>query len=110
MFDWSSNPIWLGGALTSRALAAVGSFFLPLMGPARYSFALAFICFTIATAILPVRIGKWDTTVVDAWLQVAVPGLFTLSVGLYAWRRGLGGFRASEFLPTSSVFIAVAYR
>ena len=76
---WVSNPIWVGGSLTIVALATIGEFFTPLTGVSKYLFALAFIWFTIGTAIISLRYGKWVPTV-GAWARGAVLGFFTISV------------------------------
>ena len=55
---WVSNPIWVGGSLTIVALATIGEFFTPLTGVSKYLFALAFIWFTIGTAIISLRYGS----------------------------------------------------
>jgi amino acid transporter len=102
---WVSNPIWVGGSLTIVALATIGEFFTPLSGVSKYIFALAFIWFTIATAIVSLRYGKWVPTV-GAWARGLVLGFFTLSVAIYAAHHGIHGFGAHDFSPTYAVFIA----
>ncbi|MGD0998912.1 MAG: amino acid permease, partial [Thermoleophilia bacterium] len=102
---WVSNPIWVGGSLTIVALATIGEFFTPLTGISKYLFALAFIWFTIGTAIISLRYGKWVPTV-GAWARGAVLGFFTISVIVYAARHGVHGFGAGDFSPTYAVFIA----
>jgi amino acid transporter len=102
---WVSNPIWVGGSLTIVALATIGEFFTPLTGISKYLFALAFIWFTIGTAIISLRYGKWVPTV-GAWARGAVLGFFTISVIVYAARHGVHGFGFGDFSPTYAVFIA----
>jgi amino acid transporter len=102
---WVSNPIWVGGSLTIVALATIGEFFTPLTGVSKYVFALAFIWFTIGTAIISLRYGKWVPTL-GAWARGAVLGFFTISVIVYAAKHGVHGFGAGGFSPTYAVFIA----
>ena len=102
---WVSNPIWVGGSLTIVALATIGEFFTPLSGVSKYVFALAFIWFTIGTAIISLRYGKWVPTV-GAWARGAVLGFFTVSVIVYATKHGVHGFGFGDFSPTYAMFIA----
>jgi amino acid transporter len=102
---WMSNPIWLGGSLTITAVATFGEFFTPLHGAGKYLFALAFIWIGVSAAILSFSIGKWIPTI-GAWVRVAVLGLFTVSVVIYAFSRGVHGFGPGDFKPTWAVFIA----
>src|SRR5205823_2683782 len=104
---WLSNPMWIGGTLTITAIAAVTTFIGPLPAIGKYAFALLFIWFTVGSAILSLRVGKWVSTV-GAWARVGVLSLFTGTVGLYAIRNGLHGFGAHAFLPTYAAFIGVA--
>jgi len=103
---WVSNPIWVGGSLTIVSLAAVGEFFAPVTGAWQYVYALAFIWFTIAAAIIALRYGKWVPTL-GAWARGAVLAFFELSVVLYAVKHGLHGLAGHSFVPTYAVFIAV---
>jgi amino acid transporter len=95
----------VGGSLTIVALATIGEFFTPLTGVSKYVFALAFIWFTIGTAIISLRYGKWVPTL-GAWARGAVLGFFTISVIVYAAKHGVHGFGAGGFSPTYAVFIA----
>ncbi len=103
---WISNPIWVGGSLTIVSLAALGEFFTPIGGSWKYVYAVAFIWFTIGTAIVSLRYGKWVPTL-GAWARGAVLAFFELSVVIYAARHGLHGFGGHSFLPTYAIFIAV---
>lgn len=105
-FYWISVPIWVGGALFISALAASDAFFTPLQGSGRYLFGLAFIWLSIGCAIASVRHGKWIPTI-GAWARFIVLTFFTFSVGVYAWKNGIHGFRPHDFLPTYSLFITV---
>ncbi|HTJ37119.1 MAG TPA: APC family permease [Dactylosporangium sp.] len=103
---WCSNPLWLGGTLTILAVSAFGEFLTPLHGIARLLFALAFIWLAVASAIVSVRLGRWVPSL-GAFVRMAVVGIFTLSVLLYALRNGIGGFGPAAFVPGYAVFIAV---
>src|SRR4051795_3150329 len=102
---WLSNPIWLGGSLTTPAAATFGEFFTPLNGAGKYVFALAFIWFAVWAAILSFSIGKWIPTI-GAWVRVAVLGFFTLTVIVYAFSHGVHGVSGGDFKPTWAIFIA----
>jgi amino acid transporter len=103
---WISNPIWIGGSLTIVSFAAIEEFFGPVGGPSKYVYALGFIWFTIGTAIVSLRYGKWVPTL-GAWARGAVLTFFVVSVGVYAARHGVHGFGGHAFLPSYAVFIAV---
>jgi glutamate:GABA antiporter len=103
---WVSNPIWVGGSLTIVSLAALGEFFTPITGAWQYVYALAFIWFTIGTAIVSLQYGKWVPTL-GAWARGAVLLFFEISVLLYAAKHGVHGLGGHAFLPTYAVFIAV---
>ena len=103
---WISNPIWVGGTLAILAATTFQEFFFTLGGPkidllggttiGTILFVLAFIWFTVIAAILSFNIGKWIPTI-GAFVRIAVLGLFTLSVVLYALKNGVNGFGAGDF-------------
>src|SRR5258708_6748241 len=103
---WLSNPIWIGGSLTIPSATAVTTFFGPMLDPVKYAVSLTFIWFTVASAVLSFRIGKW-VSIIGAWARVGVLSLFTASVALYAARNGVHGVVAREFLPSYVSFISV---
>jgi glutamate:GABA antiporter len=103
---WISNPIWIGGSLTIVSFAAIEEFFGPVGGTGKYVYAVAFIWFTIVTAIVSLRYGKWVPTL-GAWACGAVLTFFVVSVAIFAARHGVHGFGGHAFLPTYAVFIAV---
>jgi len=103
---WISNPIWIGGSLTIVSFAAIEEFFGPVGGAGKYVYAVAFIWFTIVTAIVSLRYGKWVPTL-GAWARGAVLTFFVVSVAIFAARHGVHGFGGHAFLPTYAVFIAV---
>jgi glutamate:GABA antiporter len=59
---WISNPIWIGGSLTIVSFAAIEEFFGSVGGSWKYVYAVAFIWFTIVTAIVSLRYGEWVPT------------------------------------------------
>jgi glutamate:GABA antiporter len=103
---WVSNPIWVGGSLTIVSLAALGEFFTPITGAWQYVYALAFIWFTIGTAIVSLQYGKWVPTL-GAWARGAVLLFFEISVLAYAAKHGVHGLGGHAFVPTYAIFIAV---
>jgi amino acid transporter len=103
---WISNPIWVGGSLTIVSFAAIETFFGSVDGLWKYVYAVAFIWFTIATAIVSLRYGKWVPTL-GAWARGAVLAFFVFSVILHAAKHGVHGFGGHAFLPTYAIFIAV---
>jgi len=103
---WLSNPIWIGGTLTITAATAVSTFVHPVSDPVKYAICLLFIWFTVASAVLSLRVGKWVSTI-GAWARVGVLSLFTGSVILYAIKNGIHGVVTRDFSPTFATFIAV---
>jgi amino acid transporter len=103
---WISNPIWIGGSLTIVSFAAIEEFFGAVPGGWKYLYAVAFIWFTVGTAIVSLRYGKWVPTL-GAWARGAVLAFFVVSVLVYAAKHGVHGFGGHAFLPTYAVFIAV---
>ncbi|MET7403049.1 APC family permease [Dactylosporangium sp. NPDC005572] len=103
---WCSNPIWLGGTLTILAVSAFDTFVVPLHGPAKLLFALAFIWSAVASAIVSFRLGRWIPSI-GAFVRVAVLCFFTASVVLYAVRNGVHGISVPAFAPGYAGFIAV---
>ena len=102
---WISNPIWLGGALTITAVAAVDSFFTPLDGPARYLFSLLFIWTGVAATVFSFNVGK-IVLLAGLWVRVGLVALFTVTTLLYAATHGVHGVHLGAFSPSSSVFVA----
>jgi amino acid transporter len=102
---WASNPIWLGGTLTITAITAITTLIVPLPDWGRYLAALIFIWFTVGSAIVSVRYGKWVSNI-GAWARFLVLSFFTLTTLLYAWKNGLHGFAWQNYLPTYPQFIA----
>ncbi len=102
---WISNPIWVGGSLTIVSFAAIEEFFGTIGGPWKYVYAVAFIWFTIAAAIVSLQYGKWVPTL-GAWARGAILTFFVISVIVYATKHGVHGFGGHSFLPTYAIFIA----
>lgn len=103
---WISNPIWVSGSLTIVSFTAIETFFGPVGGAWKYVYAVAFIWFTIGTAIASLQYGKWVPTL-GAWARGVVLVFFVFSVILYAAKRGIHGFGGHAFVPTYAIFIAV---
>jgi glutamate:GABA antiporter len=105
IFYWASNPIWLGGTLTITAITAITTLVVPLPEWVKYLVALVFIWFTVGSAILSFRHGRWVSTV-GAWARFIVLSFFTVSTVLYALQHGLHGFGGHAYFPTYAKFIA----
>jgi amino acid transporter len=103
---WVSNPIWVGGSLAITAITAFNVFFTPMNQFWKYVFALGFIWFTVASAIISFDKGKWIPTI-GAWCRIVVLSFFTLSVVIYAAQHGVHGFASSSFGPTYFAFIGL---
>jgi amino acid transporter len=108
IFYWISVPIWVGGTLAISAVAAWNTFFSghPLGTRGQYVFALFFIWFTIGSAVISFRQGKWIPTI-GALSRIVVLGFFTISVFIYAAEHGVHGFGGGDFSPTYTLFIAL---
>lgn len=105
MFYWASNPIWLGGTLAITAITAITTLIFPLSEWAKYLVALGFIWFTVGSAIVSFRHGRWVASI-GAWARFLVLCFFTLSTALYAAKHGLNGFTGMAYFPTYDKFIA----
>lgn len=102
-----TQPVFeIGGSLTIVSFAAIEEFFGSVGGTWKYVYAVAFIWFTIVTAIVSLRYGTWVPTL-GAWARVAVLTFFVVSVAIFAARHGIHGFGGHAFLPTYAAFIAV---
>ena len=111
VYYWITNPLWVGGSLAFVAAAAwVKSDHLPDIGTGTagdYTFKLAFIWFSIITAIASLRYGKWIPTA-GAFARFAVLGFFSLTVIIYAGKHGVHGIAAGDLKPSSALFLALA--
>ena len=106
VFYWFSNPIWLGGALTTTALTTFETFWFPLGPVARIVFGLGLVWGTVLVSMLSLRAGKWVTTG-GAWARVLILAGFTLTVVLYARHHGVHGIRAHELVPSYDGFLGL---
>ena len=77
VFYWFSNPIWIGATLALLAIATVDEFFFSIGDNSWlfYLVGLAYIWFSVYSAILSFGIGKWIPTL-GAWARIFVLGLF----------------------------------
>lgn len=105
---WIANPIWVGGTLAITAVTAWNTFFTShtLGNVGQYIFAFFFIWFTVASAIISFKYGKWIPTI-GAWCRMIVLAFFTLSVIIFATKHGVHGFGAGSFSPTWTLFVAL---
>ena len=108
VFYWFSNPIWIGATLALLTIATVDQFFFSIGDNSWlfYLVGLAYIWFSVYSAILSFGIGKWIPTL-GAWARIFVLGLFVISTVLYAIKNGLSLPQGGEFKPTYALFIAL---
>ncbi len=105
IFYWASNPIWLGGSLCITAITAISTLIIPIPEWAKYLLGLAFIWFTVGSAVLSFKYGRWVSNI-GAWARFIVLSFFTITTGIYAAKHGLHGFKFHAYLPTYAAFIA----
>ena len=108
IFYWFSNPIWIGATLALLTIATVDSFFFNIGDGSLlyYGVGLAYIWFSVYSAILSFGVGKWIPTL-GAWCRIAVLGLFVFSTIIYAFKNGLSFPAGGEFKPTYALFIGL---
>ncbi|MGH3074364.1 MAG: APC family permease, partial [Gaiellales bacterium] len=104
---WIETPVWIGGSLAITGIAVVDKMIVPVEGPWRLAFAVAFVWLTIGFAVAPLRIGKWIPATC-AVVQVALLLFFTITVAIYAAEHGVHGVGAGDLAPSWAVFILAA--
>ncbi len=109
VFYWFSNPIWIGATLALLACASIQSYFWSFSNGSvpYYLVGLAYIWFSVWSAILSFGVGKWIPTI-GAWCRIVVIGLFSVTTIVYAFEHGLHFPAAHQFSPTWTEFIALA--
>src|SRR6476660_4707887 len=105
---WVSNPLWVGGSLAFISTAAWSTYIHPIGSQTfgDYLFKLAFIWATVFVAIIALRNGKWIPNL-GAIVRIAVLGLFSATVVIYAIEHGVHGYGVHDFRPSSAVFIGL---
>jgi glutamate:GABA antiporter len=108
IFYWFSNPIWIGATLALLALAAIQSYWWNFSNNSIpfYAVGLAYIWFSVYSAILSFGIGKWIPTI-GAWCRIIVISIFAVTTIIYAFKHGLHFPAADKFSPTWGSFIAL---
>ena len=108
VFYWFSNPVWIGGSLVLLTLEAVNTYFFDIGtgGFLWYVVGLAYIWFSVWSAILSFGIGKWIPTL-GAWCRMVLLGGFTIAALIYAISNGLSLPAAGDFSPTYGLFIVL---
>ena len=108
IFYWFSNPVWIGATLALLTIAAIKSYFWNFSdgGIAYYVVGLAYIWFSVWSAILSFGVGKWIPTI-GAWCRMAVLGFFTITAIIYAIKNGLSLPSGGDFSPTYAMFIGL---
>ena len=71
-----------------------------------YIVGLAYIWFSVWSAILSFGVGKWIPTI-GAWCRIALVSIFSISTVMYASQYGLNFPAASDWTPTWAAFIAL---
>jgi amino acid transporter len=105
---WVSNPLWVGGSLAFISTEAWSTYIHPIGSQTfgDYLFKLAFIWATVFVAIIALRNGKWIPNL-GAIVRIAVLGLFSATVVIYAIEHGVHGYGVHDFRPSSAVFIGL---
>ena len=108
VFYWFSNPVWIGATLALLAVAAIQKYFFSFDDGSAwyYIIGLAYIWFSVWSAILSFGVGKWIPTI-GAWCRIALVALFSISTVMYAVQYGLSFPPASDWTPTWAAFIAL---
>lgn len=106
VFYWVSNPIWLGGALTTTAIATWSTFFFELGSMGKLVFGMLLIWGCIVSSVISLRYTKWIGAF-GAGARVVTLALFTFSVAVYAYVHGIHGIRVPQLAPTMDGFAAV---
>jgi amino acid transporter len=108
VFYWFSNPVWIGGSLVLLTLTAVDTYFFDIStgGVLWYVVGLAYIWFSVWSAILSFGIGKWIPTL-GAWCRMVLLGGFTIAAIIYAISNGLSLPGGGDFTPTYGLFIVL---
>jgi glutamate:GABA antiporter len=105
---WISNPLWVGGSLAFISTQAWSTYIHPVGSQTLgdYVFKLGFIWGTVIVAIMALRRGKWIPNL-GAIVRIAVLGLFSVTVVIYAIDHGVHGYGVHDFGPSSAVFIGL---
>jgi amino acid transporter len=105
---WVTNPLWVGGSLCFIATEAWSTNYFKIgSGTAGdYLFKTIFIWVSIGVAIVALRYGKWIPNF-GAIVRFAVLGFFSITILIYAIKNGVHGYAASEFSPSTAVFIGL---
>jgi len=108
VFYWFANPVWVGATLSFLAIAAIQKYFFAFEdnSPTYYVIGLAYIWFTVWSAIMSFGVGKWIPTL-GAFSRILLVGLFSISTVVYAFKNGLHFPEASDWTPTWTAFIAL---
>jgi len=104
-FYWISNPVWLGGIVTSICIGIVQAFITPLDSRwAQFAFGTAFIWICVAATVMGLRQGKW-LPISAAWVKVALVGAFVVLAAAYVGSHHAVTVRPASLAPTWSVLV-----
>jgi glutamate:GABA antiporter len=103
---WITNPLWLGGSLSFLAAAACNAYIVHLNNGTvgDYVFKLTFVWVGILVAVISLRRGKWIPSI-GAFVKLALVGLVSLTVVIYAFSHGVHGYGIGSFSPTLAGFL-----
>ncbi len=105
-FYWISNPVWLGGIVTSICIGVMQEFVTPLASRgSQLVFGLAFIWLCVAATVVGLRQGKW-LPVTAAWAKVVLLVAFVGSALAYIGKHGGQGLHVAALAPTGTIVCA----
>jgi amino acid transporter len=79
---------------------------VPLGDAGRMVFALAFVWIAVGATMVPMRLGRF-VPASGAVARVALIGLFSATLGVYAVAHGVHGFAVSHLQPSGAAFAAL---
>lgn len=112
MFYWISNPLWIGGTMFVTVVAAVKIFWFGnasiLLGGNKVSdtlitigIALLFIWGIMLSALLPLRISKWFSTIGGVFKLVLIALFVALAIAFFMGGHATGEhLHGGDFLPS----------
>ncbi len=108
IFFWFSNPVWIGATLATLVIAAVQTYFFQFDNNTFWFWAIgiAYIWFSVWSAILSFGVGKWIPTI-GAFCRIGLVGIFGITTLIYGAKNGLHVPEAGEWKPTWTAFIAL---
>ena len=108
IFFWFSNPVWIGSTLALLAIAAIQTYIFNFDNGSViwWAIGLAYIWFSVWSAILSFGVGKWIPTI-GAWCRMLLVILFGVTTIFYGVKYGLHIPEANEWTPSWAAFVAL---